>query len=217
MIENMSGFVTPSGERYQLFGEGGGQLLAEELDVPLLGERAADDGAARAVRRGHPDRARRSRRPRRPGAAPRGARADRAVAGRAAGDAGAGARRGAEARRACRCRWPRRAGGALRRRRRRRGPQRAGRRDAARSRRSVGAGARARPAAGGAAVSEAMFAGVDARLSRYAYLVSLFPRPLLEQLGVRVELARAGTPRRSTAARGWSGSPTGSHRECSRR
>jgi ATP-binding protein involved in chromosome partitioning len=38
VIENMSGFVTPSGERYQLFGEGGGQLLAEELEVPLLGK-----------------------------------------------------------------------------------------------------------------------------------------------------------------------------------
>ncbi len=36
VIENMSGFVTPTGERYQLFGEGGGQLLAEELEVPLL-------------------------------------------------------------------------------------------------------------------------------------------------------------------------------------
>ena len=36
VIENMSGFVTPNGERYQLFGEGGGQLLAEELEVPLL-------------------------------------------------------------------------------------------------------------------------------------------------------------------------------------
>jgi ATP-binding protein involved in chromosome partitioning len=36
VIENMSGFVTPTGERYQLFGEGGGQLLAGELDVPLL-------------------------------------------------------------------------------------------------------------------------------------------------------------------------------------
>jgi ATP-binding protein involved in chromosome partitioning len=36
VIENMSGFVTPAGERFQLFGEGGGQLLAEELDVPLL-------------------------------------------------------------------------------------------------------------------------------------------------------------------------------------
>jgi ATP-binding protein involved in chromosome partitioning len=36
VIENMSGFVTPSGERYPIFGEGGGQLLAEELEVPLL-------------------------------------------------------------------------------------------------------------------------------------------------------------------------------------
>ncbi len=36
VIENMSGFVTPSGERFSIFGEGGGQLLAEELEVPLL-------------------------------------------------------------------------------------------------------------------------------------------------------------------------------------
>jgi ATP-binding protein involved in chromosome partitioning len=36
VIENMSGFVTPAGERFQLFGEGGGQLLADELQVPLL-------------------------------------------------------------------------------------------------------------------------------------------------------------------------------------
>jgi ATP-binding protein involved in chromosome partitioning len=36
VIENMSGFVTPSGERFQIFGEGGGQLLADELGVPLL-------------------------------------------------------------------------------------------------------------------------------------------------------------------------------------
>ncbi len=38
VIENMSGFTTPSGERFQLFGEGGGQSLADELDVPLLGK-----------------------------------------------------------------------------------------------------------------------------------------------------------------------------------
>src|ERR1700748_10774 len=38
VIENMSGFVAPTGERYQLFGEGGGHLLAEELDVPLVGK-----------------------------------------------------------------------------------------------------------------------------------------------------------------------------------
>ena len=38
VIENMSGFTTPSGERFALFGEGGGQELADELDVPLLGK-----------------------------------------------------------------------------------------------------------------------------------------------------------------------------------
>ena len=38
VIENMSGFVTPNGERYTIFGEGGGQLLADDLDVPLLGK-----------------------------------------------------------------------------------------------------------------------------------------------------------------------------------
>ncbi len=36
VIENMSAFLTPSGERYEIFGEGGGRLLAEELEVPLL-------------------------------------------------------------------------------------------------------------------------------------------------------------------------------------
>jgi ATP-binding protein involved in chromosome partitioning len=38
VIENMSGFTTPAGERFQIFGEGGGQELADELDVPLLGK-----------------------------------------------------------------------------------------------------------------------------------------------------------------------------------
>jgi len=38
VIENMSVFSTPSGERFPLFGEGGGQDLADELDVPLLGK-----------------------------------------------------------------------------------------------------------------------------------------------------------------------------------
>jgi ATP-binding protein involved in chromosome partitioning len=37
VIENMSGFTTPSGEKFSIFGEGGGQLLADELGVPLLG------------------------------------------------------------------------------------------------------------------------------------------------------------------------------------
>jgi ATP-binding protein involved in chromosome partitioning len=38
VIENMSGFTTPGGERFTIFGEGGGQLLADDLDVPLLGK-----------------------------------------------------------------------------------------------------------------------------------------------------------------------------------
>ncbi|MFL5891274.1 MAG: Mrp/NBP35 family ATP-binding protein [Solirubrobacterales bacterium] len=37
-IENMSGFTGPDGQRVTIFGEGGGQLLADELDIPLLGK-----------------------------------------------------------------------------------------------------------------------------------------------------------------------------------
>ena len=45
-----------------------------------------------------------------------------------------------------------------------------------------------RPVLGGAAVSERVFPGVDARLSKYAYLVSLMPRRIMRELGVRVDL-----------------------------
>jgi ATP-binding protein involved in chromosome partitioning len=38
VIENMAGFTTPSGEHFELFGAGGGQSLADELEVPLLGQ-----------------------------------------------------------------------------------------------------------------------------------------------------------------------------------
>jgi ATP-binding protein involved in chromosome partitioning len=38
VVENMSGFTTPDGQRFQLFGEGGGQELADELGLPLLGK-----------------------------------------------------------------------------------------------------------------------------------------------------------------------------------
>jgi ATP-binding protein involved in chromosome partitioning len=38
IIENMSWFVGDDGRRYELFGSGGGQELADELDVPLLGQ-----------------------------------------------------------------------------------------------------------------------------------------------------------------------------------
>ncbi|MFI9813542.1 phytoene desaturase family protein [Saccharothrix variisporea] len=41
---------------------------------------------------------------------------------------------------------------------------------------------------GGAAVSEQVFAGVPARLSRYAYLVSLLPDRIVDDLGLRIDL-----------------------------
>jgi ATP-binding protein involved in chromosome partitioning len=37
VIENMSWFTGDDGKRYEIFGSGGGQLLAEQLGVPLLG------------------------------------------------------------------------------------------------------------------------------------------------------------------------------------
>lgn len=61
VIENMSGFTAKDGERYNLFGSGGGSQLAGDLGVPLLGEIpldpevvvGGDDGAP--VVRAHPD------------------------------------------------------------------------------------------------------------------------------------------------------------------
>ena len=38
VIENMSWFTGDDGKRYHLFGEGGGQELADELEVPLLSQ-----------------------------------------------------------------------------------------------------------------------------------------------------------------------------------
>ena len=38
VIENMSWFTGDDGVRYEIFGSGGGQQLADELDVPLLGK-----------------------------------------------------------------------------------------------------------------------------------------------------------------------------------
>jgi len=38
VIENMSWFDCDHGQRYELFGEGGGQALADDLEVPLLGQ-----------------------------------------------------------------------------------------------------------------------------------------------------------------------------------
>ena len=56
---------------------------------------------------------------------------------------------------------------------------------------------------GGAAVSAYAFDGIDARLSRYSYLVSLLPRRIIDDLGARVRLVRrrysSYTPDPSTA------------------
>jgi ATP-binding protein involved in chromosome partitioning len=38
VIENMSWFTGDDGTRYEIFGAGGGELLADDLDVPLLGK-----------------------------------------------------------------------------------------------------------------------------------------------------------------------------------
>ncbi len=43
---------------------------------------------------------------------------------------------------------------------------------------------------GGAAVSERPWAGVDARLSRYSYLVSLLPHRIIDDLGLQLDLRR---------------------------
>lgn len=38
VVENMSWFIADDGKRYQLFGEGGGAALADEIGVPLLAQ-----------------------------------------------------------------------------------------------------------------------------------------------------------------------------------
>ena len=60
VVENMSYFVAPdTGTRYTIFGEGGGQKVADEYGVPLLGQlpldpdtrKGGDEGAPITVRR----------------------------------------------------------------------------------------------------------------------------------------------------------------------
>ncbi|MFJ4849738.1 MULTISPECIES: phytoene desaturase family protein [unclassified Streptomyces] len=46
------------------------------------------------------------------------------------------------------------------------------------------------PSTGGAAVSTRAFSGFDARLSRYSYLVSLLPRKIVDDLGLRFAVRR---------------------------
>ena len=54
VIENMSAFVTPGGESYAIFGRGGGQELADELGVPLLGQVPIDSLVATGGDEGAP-------------------------------------------------------------------------------------------------------------------------------------------------------------------
>ncbi|MET8626211.1 NAD(P)/FAD-dependent oxidoreductase [Kitasatospora sp. NPDC004669] len=63
------------------------------------------------------------------------------------------------------------------------------------------------PRVGGAAVSTRAFPGVDARLSRYSYLVSLLPRQVVWDLGLRLELRRRRIASYTPTAR--DGKPTG--------
>ena len=60
VIENMSAFTTPEGRRFTIFGEGGGRMLADELEVPLLGSVPLAEESARARRFRAPAGARRA-------------------------------------------------------------------------------------------------------------------------------------------------------------
>jgi ATP-binding protein involved in chromosome partitioning len=54
VVENMSAFVCDHGERYALFGEGGGQRLADEIGVPLIGSIPLDPAVAAGGDTGEP-------------------------------------------------------------------------------------------------------------------------------------------------------------------
>ena len=54
VIENMSGFTTPDGEHFPLFGTGGGEALAVDLGVELLGAVPIDPRVAEGGDAGNP-------------------------------------------------------------------------------------------------------------------------------------------------------------------
>lgn len=55
VVENMSGFIDPvTGTRHDLFGNGGGERLAAELDIPLLGQVPLQPGLVDAADQGRP-------------------------------------------------------------------------------------------------------------------------------------------------------------------
>jgi ATP-binding protein involved in chromosome partitioning len=54
VIENMSWFVTPDGDRHPIFGEGGGQDLADEAGVELIGQIPIENAVADGGDNGRP-------------------------------------------------------------------------------------------------------------------------------------------------------------------
>lgn len=54
VIENMTAFICEHGERYEIFGKGGGRRLALEIGVPLIGEVPIDDAMLRSADSGSP-------------------------------------------------------------------------------------------------------------------------------------------------------------------
>jgi len=54
VVENMSWFTGNDGTRYQLFGEGGGETLAADLGVPLLGRVPLVEAVRQGADDGHP-------------------------------------------------------------------------------------------------------------------------------------------------------------------
>ena len=54
VVENMSWFTGDDGRRYEIFGSGGGQALAEELGVPLLGRVPLAPAVREGADRGDP-------------------------------------------------------------------------------------------------------------------------------------------------------------------
>ena len=54
VIENMSAFTCEHGESYPLFGEGGGQALADEIGAPLLGQIPIESSVAEGGDTGEP-------------------------------------------------------------------------------------------------------------------------------------------------------------------
>jgi ATP-binding protein involved in chromosome partitioning len=54
VVENMSEFVTPSGERFALFGEGGGESLATDIGAPLVARIPLEPEVSRGGDAGRP-------------------------------------------------------------------------------------------------------------------------------------------------------------------